>query len=298
VEYTDIKTRLKFMFDSDKYTYPPEYASRAEAVYRKFEAQNWGSPKYTTNAEEEGEEDVLGKDTSKISKDDRKKRYAPDTHEIFGRGGIMFGTAVKGRSTYVLYGRPSRSKTPAKKFGHNGLQIGAWFPYRIVALFNGAHGEIQAGISGYEEGASSIIVGGPDKGSDEDEGDELWYTGPLVGDFTDPNHAPPMGDGEKMLLTSMREEKAVRVVWSWTGGKAFAPVCGFRYDGLYKVVEKEQALNGKGAKYWKFKLVRLEGQVPLESVVRGPGKRPTEREVEDFRKSKAVDHSGWVIGGK
>ena len=46
-------------------------------------------------------------------------------------------------------------------WGNNGLQIGAWYPYRLNALQAGAHGSAQGGIAGgAQEGAKSIVVGG------------------------------------------------------------------------------------------------------------------------------------------
>lgn len=49
----------------------------------------------------------------------------------------------------------------SKRFGDNGLQVGQWWPFRICALRDGAHGAMQAGISGgIETGAFSIVVSG------------------------------------------------------------------------------------------------------------------------------------------
>ena len=48
---------------------------------------------------------------------------------------------------------------PCNRFGHNGLTVGQWFPFRICALNAGAHGATQAGIAGSEKiGAFSIVV--------------------------------------------------------------------------------------------------------------------------------------------
>ena len=50
---------------------------------------------------------------------------------------------------------------PCNVFGHNGLTVGQWWPYRICALRDGAHGATQGGIAGSVEiGAYSVVVSG------------------------------------------------------------------------------------------------------------------------------------------
>ena len=50
---------------------------------------------------------------------------------------------------------------PCNVFGHNGLTVGQWWPYRICALRDGAHGATQGGIAGsVHGGAYSIVVSG------------------------------------------------------------------------------------------------------------------------------------------
>ena len=45
--------------------------------------------------------------------------------------------------------------------GHNGIALGTWWPYRICALRDGAHGATMAGIAGsVYDGAYSIVVSG------------------------------------------------------------------------------------------------------------------------------------------
>ncbi len=50
---------------------------------------------------------------------------------------------------------------PCNVFGHNGIAVGQWWPYRICALRDGAHGATQGGIAGSaKEGAYSVVVSG------------------------------------------------------------------------------------------------------------------------------------------
>jgi len=58
----------------------------------------------------------------------------------------------------------------ANLVGHNGIAVGQWWPFRLCALRDGAHGAMQAGIAGTEhDGAYSIVVSGM-----------AWDTTPLL----------------------------------------------------------------------------------------------------------------------
>ena len=72
---------------------------------------------------------------------------------------IMRGIRVsgEGRRTYVLDGR--EHKRDYNIVGHNGLTVGQWWPYRVCALRDGAHGSSMGGIAGsISTGAYSIVV--------------------------------------------------------------------------------------------------------------------------------------------
>ena len=74
---------------------------------------------------------------------------------------IMRGIQIGGdaRSTYKL---DTKYLTPPRNFrifGHNGLEVGDWWPLQLCALRDGAHGSAQGGIAGSAiTGAYSIIV--------------------------------------------------------------------------------------------------------------------------------------------
>lgn len=71
----------------------------------------------------------------------------------------MCATAVTQNGKKKLDPRYQRARRSAKVSGHNGLGVGAWFPTRLSALVNGAHGASQAGITGNtDHGAFSIVV--------------------------------------------------------------------------------------------------------------------------------------------
>ena len=87
-------------------------------------------------------------------------RERPNIHSP-GFRGIMRGIVVsdEGPVSYKLEDKSLR--VPANVFGHNGLQVGDWWPKWICALRDGAHGHTQGGIySQLNVGAFSIVVSG------------------------------------------------------------------------------------------------------------------------------------------
>ena len=87
-------------------------------------------------------------------------RELPDIHSSSYKG-IMRGIVIsnEGNASYKLADRSMR--VPANVFGHNGLQVGDWWPKWICALRDGAHGRTQGGIySRLGVGAFSIVVSG------------------------------------------------------------------------------------------------------------------------------------------
>lgn len=72
---------------------------------------------------------------------------------------IMWNITVSDGRTRKYTLTDKSAAIPCNRFGHNGLTVGQWFPFRICALNAGAHGATQAGIAGSEKiGAFSIVV--------------------------------------------------------------------------------------------------------------------------------------------
>ena len=72
------------------------------------------------------------------------------------RGIVDLGTC---RRSYRLANKDSARD--CNVVGNNGISIGTWWPYRICALRDGAHGATMAGIAGsVSDGAYSIVVSG------------------------------------------------------------------------------------------------------------------------------------------
>jgi hypothetical protein len=189
--------------------------------------------------------------------------------------------------------KDSTLKLDYNKFGHNGLEVGHWWPYQACALRDGAHGSSMGGIAGgARDGAKSIVVGGKFspflrtgsytnheiggyEGMDKDEGHIIYYSGSNSHENED-RDTPHISNATKSLQRAMLDNRNIRVLRSAKGDSRFAPCVGIRYDGLYKIVAEEKKFNAKGGAYLRFRLVRQGGQVDIDLT------RPDQRERQAF----------------
>lgn len=133
----------------DRFTLPDRFSAWAERLVGKCKEQKWGAGEVVDEEEEEEEDIVPGRRASASA----HKRTAstpaviattlrppPSGHPMFGEKGIMHGVVMKIAKvrTWVLDSR--YPKKDAKVYGHNGIPVGTWYPFQVVALFNGAHG--------------------------------------------------------------------------------------------------------------------------------------------------------------
>lgn len=78
---------------------------------------------------------------------------------------VMHNTILTGGRRRVYCILDKSAARPCNVFGHNGLVVGQWWPYRICALRDGAHGATQGGIAGSAKtGAYSVVVSGEAQG--------------------------------------------------------------------------------------------------------------------------------------
>ena len=85
-------------------------------------------------------------------------RQPPNTNDPAYQSIMWNITVTDGRTRKYSLTNKSAARS-CNRFGHNGLTMGQWFPFRICALNAGAHGATQAGIAGSEKiGAFSIVV--------------------------------------------------------------------------------------------------------------------------------------------
>ncbi|KAK5694699.1 long-chain fatty acid transporter fat1 [Elasticomyces elasticus] len=314
----DLKQRSKLdvvlglMFRKPEYHFPRSIAERAETLYERFDSARWGAPIVvkTESSDEDGDsngDEVMSDDpaTSRGSLPGRRRqrqdsiidsltvskvvKLPPADHPIWGVHGIMHGVArtitIKrdGRKRYWTKSDPRylSEKRNANIHGHNGIEVGAWFPRQLVAILRGAHGELQGGISGSgESGAYSVVSSGAYDRTDRDRGNILLYSAAKSDENEDPR-VPAQRSAA--LAASYVNRRPVRVLRS-KGTSRFSPVCGLRYDGLYRVTDIQHPTNARGGMFEQFELTRVDGQMPLERALL----RPNSQEVRDAARIEMV----------
>lgn len=194
---------------------------------------------------------------------------------------IMRGIDTSGSADKLLHGY---KRIASNYHGNGDLLNGQWWPIQLAALRDGAHGSAQAGIWGHSgEGAYSCVVSGGHGYPDEDHGDWILYCG------TDSQNGEVTAATQRMLESvggrPVRVIRSSNLVKQGKYGK-YAPEIGFRYDGLYDVVELVSKEEGSRQRH-QFKLVRCQGQDPIRGG-EGPEKRPTRQEVDAYKKHKQL----------
>jgi putative restriction endonuclease len=146
-----------------------------------------------------------------------------------------------------------------RRFGDiPGVPVGALFPDRAALAAAGVHRPLQAGISyGSSEGADSIVLNGGYE-DDQDDGDEVFYTGHGGNDSATRRQVADQAlmAGNKALAKNRLDGMPVRVVRGWREPSGFGPPTGFRYDGLYRVERYWSETGRSGFKIWRFLLRR------------------------------------------
>jgi len=166
------------------------------------------------------------------------------------------------------------SRLSAAFFGTGDLVNGQWWPNRLCALRDGAHGSSESGIYGPpgEKGAASIVLSGSHY-DDEDKGDVILYCG------TEGSEGKP-SEHTRRMIDSIETHNPLRVLRTdkLDQNNLWRPIKGIRYDGLYNVIDFE-LLNAAKAHY-RFRLQRVPGQDPIRNS--GIGSRPTLQDVKAF----------------
>lgn len=164
-----------------------------------------------------------------------------------------------------------KQRRSANAVGHNGLVNGQWWPLRICAMRDGAHGEQEAGIAGQTgKGAYSVVVASGGY-KDEDEGEIVQYCG------TESTTSTPTKN-TNLLLEALQLQQQIRLIRGENKNSIYAPKKGLRYDGLY-LIKGYEIVNSNSAMY-RFTLRRCSGQDPIR--FRGPETRPTDQELRQL----------------
>ncbi|KAI7241555.1 hypothetical protein KC330_g612 [Hortaea werneckii] len=221
--------------------------------------------------------DWLQADARELYNKWRNKNFETD---IFW--GLEAGRAAtrhaEGRATTIDWNAVNR--VSCDHHGNESIVNGQWWPLQLCLLRDGVHGQSQQGIHGKKgHGAFSCVIAGglaPDNQPypNIDEGDTVYYCG------TDSNDGS-VTEGTSRLIESKESGKPIRLIRSHNLKNEYAPEKGFRYDGLYTIVDFEMLdpPNSKRQRH-RFKMVRVPGQPPMRGT--GDGKRPTKEELEQL----------------
>ncbi|KAG0642570.1 PUA-like domain-containing protein [Tuber brumale] len=176
--------------------------------------------------------------------------------------------------------------------GNHELFVGEWWPLQICALRDGAHGELEAGISGNNAiGAISVIVSGGALYPDLDELDRVLYCGTMGIDAPINYAADPAEDREpgdripshntKLLMVSYNRGTKIRLFRSAKSQSPYAPAEGLRYDGLY-TIRAYEILDKKNAVY-RFEMIRENNQPKIRGDPDDPGCKPNKVELAKWQ---------------
>ncbi|GAA1937425.1 YDG/SRA domain-containing protein [Amycolatopsis minnesotensis] len=143
-----------------------------------------------------------------------------------------------------------------------GVNVGDQFArYRDMHAV-GLHRTLQAGIAGGKEGSDSIVVNGgyPD---DLDLGDQIIYTGQGGRDESTRRQVADqeLTLGNAGLAVAYRDKHPVRVIRGASGDPTYSPKTGYRYDGLFDIVDMWPEVNGDRFRIWRFHLVQATAPV-------------------------------------
>lgn len=277
-------------------------------MYQRFEGPKWGerdvetstSTKASAEGKQEGKRkrDASSPPAEGQKEKERKVKAAvdeihltkpipADEDPIFGADGPMRGALIKYNTidpdnfakSIVL--NPYTVQIGSKVYGDNGIPMGQMYLRQMAALAQGAHGSSQSGIAGSaEDGAYSVIVTGRYKGLEKDGLERFEYcaTGSMDNTFKD---SLIESQGLKALRTSLATKKPVRVLRGQNADFPYAPQFGFRYDGLYAVVEEKRRTKTKGGLYAVFVLERVKDQEAVDLS------RPNAVDLEQLTQLKA-----------
>jgi predicted restriction endonuclease len=166
----------------------------------------------------------------------------------------------------------------ADGFGEiSGYPEGSEFASRAEVAASGVHRALQAGIVGTgKTGAESIVSSGGYR-DDDDQGDELLYTGHGGRDsrgrqIADQTFEAP---GNAALRTSWKTGALVRVVRGADKESPHAPDTGYRYDGLFRVIDAVMLPGKDRHLICRFRMVKMKTGVDItfdqQGVVLSPG---------------------------
>lgn len=147
-----------------------------------------------------------------------------------------------------------------RTFGHiPGSPEGRCFASRVELSQAGVHRPLVAGICGRgRAGANSVVLAGGYEDT-EDFGEEILYTGHGGRDLETGRQIAPqtLTKGNLALAVNAAHALPVRVIRGARQRSPYAPVAGYRYDGLYLVEGYWRASGKSGFYIWRYRLRKM-----------------------------------------
>jgi putative restriction endonuclease len=137
------------------------------------------------------------------------------------------------------------------------VPVGTSYSTRNELCDSGVHGVRMQGIWTADKVAIGIVLNGGYE-DDVDEGDRIIYTGDGGRDAATGKQVADqeLTAGNRGLAAAMDQGLPIRVSRGWRLESKFAPADGFRYDGMYRVEDRDYSRGAEGFYVWKFLLVR------------------------------------------
>ncbi|KAK0184667.1 PUA-like domain-containing protein [Armillaria mellea] len=146
-----------------------------------------------------------------------------------------------------------------------GQPAGTRYVNRALLLEAGMHGSIRRGIYSFKETARSVVLSDGYEEFNKDNGNKIRLCGEggrsKDGKMQVKNQE--YTHGNKALQNTMLSGELVRVIRGYKLDSKYAPRNGFRYDGLYIVIECYEKRDENGYRIILFTLERLPGQHPI-----------------------------------
>ena len=148
-----------------------------------------------------------------------------------------------------------------------GINEGQKFPNRKALITAGLHRSTMHGIDGNgNEGVAAIVLSGGYE-DDIDWGDEIIYTGHGGNDSQTGQQVADQSwndHGNKGLVVSKLRNLPVRVIRGYKHSSQFSPDNGYKYGGLYNVVDHWEEIGKSGYTICRFKLIKLSSILEKE----------------------------------
>ncbi|WP_353145826.1 YDG/SRA domain-containing protein [Chryseobacterium sp.] len=150
-----------------------------------------------------------------------------------------------------------------------GFQEGHLFKDRQEIMDNNFHRTLQAGIDGNKKVGASVIILSGGYEDDIDHGHEIIYTGAGGNDANTKKQIKDQSwdnTSNAALLVSMDQGLPVRVIRGYKHKSDYSPREGYKYAGLYSVIDAWEEIGKSGYKICRFLLRYSDFQVVSHSL--------------------------------